>query len=194
MMIGYARVSALHQDLDIQMEALTKAGCERIYQEKLTAKDTDRPEFQKMMASIKEGDTIVATYLDRLCRNMMNALEFSDEVDSKNANFFIVQQPFFDTRTPAGKLIFQFMAGIAEFERSLILERTSRGRAKAVQNGVKMGRKPGCILPKTIERANIIQSMMQSGYSQYKIAKHLKISPGAVCRIVKKMPSLFKAS
>jgi DNA invertase Pin-like site-specific DNA recombinase len=142
MKIGYARVSTLEQNLDLQLQALKKAGCRRIFQEKISASIGNRPEFQRMLDQIRAGDTIVVWKLDRLALSTRYLLETMEMIQETDAKFQSLSEPWADTTTHAGKMIMTIFSGIAEFERGLIRERTSAGREAAKKRGVRFGRPP----------------------------------------------------
>ena len=125
MKIGYARVSTLEQNLDLQLHALKKAGCRRIFQEKISAGTRNRPEFQRMLDQIRAGDTIAVWKLDRLARSTRDLLETMETIQQFGAKFQSLSEPWADTTTHAGKMTMTIFAGIAEFGRRLIRERTS---------------------------------------------------------------------
>jgi DNA invertase Pin-like site-specific DNA recombinase len=140
MRLGYARVSTQEQNLDLQLQALKKAGCEKIFQEKVSGVERQRPEFLRMLDQIREGDIVVVWKLDRLARSTRNLLEIMDTLREAGAGFQSLCEPWADTTTAAGKMIMTVFAGIAEFERELIRERTAAGRVAAKNRGVRFGR------------------------------------------------------
>jgi DNA invertase Pin-like site-specific DNA recombinase len=140
MKIGYARVSTLEQSLDLQLRALKKSGCKRIFQEKVSSTGRKRLEFLRMLDQIREGDTIVVWKLDRLARSTRELLETMGTIGEAGARFQSLSEPWADTTTHAGKMIMTVFAGIAEFERELIRERTAAGREAARSRGVRFGR------------------------------------------------------
>jgi DNA invertase Pin-like site-specific DNA recombinase len=142
MLIGYARVSTDDQHLDHQRAALRAAGCHRIYAEKVSGAKRDRPELARMLDHLREGDVVVATRLDRLARSTRDLLEIAELLNRAGAGLRSLAEPWADTTSAAGKMVLTIFAGIAEFERSLIAERTSTGRAAARQKGVRFGRPP----------------------------------------------------
>jgi len=142
MLIGYARVSTEDQDPRLQLAALKDAKCRRVYQEKKSGARADRPELRRMMDQLREGDTIVVWRLDRLARSTRDLLELCEEIDTAGAGLRSISEPWADTTSPAGKMILTVFGGIAEFERSLIRERTGAGRKAAMKRGVKFGRPP----------------------------------------------------
>ena len=140
MKIGYARVSTQDQKLDLQLKALKKAGCQKIFREKVSGFNRQRPEFQRMLDQIRPGDVIVVWKLDRLARSTRDLLNTMDTINEAGGQFLSVSEPWANTTTHAGKMIMTVFAGIAEFERDLIRERTGAGREAAKQRGVRFGR------------------------------------------------------
>jgi len=134
--IGYARVSTQDQNLDLQLRALKKAGCRKIFQEKISGSSAVRPEFQRMFDQLREGDVVVVWKLDRLARSTRDLLETMETIRDLGARFQSLSEPWADTTTHAGKMIMTVFAGIAEFERDLIRERTTAGRNAARRRGV----------------------------------------------------------
>ena len=115
MKIGYARVSTLDQNLDLQLQALKKAGCRRIFQEKISGSNRDRPEFRRMLDHIREDDIIVVWKLDRLARSTRDLLETMEAIREAGGRFQSISEPWADTTSHAGKMIMTIFAGIAEF-------------------------------------------------------------------------------
>src|SRR5262245_22091136 len=140
--IGYARVSTDGQSLQSQTEALHGAGCARIFAEKISGAYSDRPQLAKAIAALAEGDTLVVCKLDRLARSTRDLLNTIDAIGKAGATFKSLGDAWADTTTPAGKLMLTVLGGLAEYERHLILGRTSEGRQRAQQRGVRFGRKP----------------------------------------------------
>ena len=140
MNIGYARVSTLDQNLDLQMQALRKAGCQKIFREKVSGASRERPEFQRMLEQLRDGDTVIVWKLDRLARSTRDPLETMETIREAGARFQSLSEPWANTTSHAGKLIMTVFAGIAEFERDLIRERTSAGREAARRRGIHSGR------------------------------------------------------
>jgi DNA invertase Pin-like site-specific DNA recombinase len=140
--IGYARVSTQDQDLTGQLEALTAAGATTIFREKISGARADRPQMAKLMASLKEGDVILVTKLDRLGRSTRELLDLIERIGKAGAAFRSLGDPLFDTTSSQGRLLSTLLAATAEFERDLIRERTGDGRKRAMAKGVKFGRKP----------------------------------------------------
>ena len=140
MIVGYARVSTTDQNLDGQLEELKKAGAIRIFQEKVSATRGDRPQFAKLLATVKAGDTLIVCRLDRLARSLRELLVTLDHFGKAGVVFKSLGDPLFDTSTAQGRLLLAVLGAVAEFEASLIRERTSAGRVRAKANGVRFGR------------------------------------------------------
>ena len=140
--IGYARVSTEGQSLDAQIAALKAARAETIFREKISGARADRPQLTKLMASLRKGDVVVVTKLDRLGRSTRELLNLLDAIDKAGAKFRSIGDPAWNAETPTGRLLSTLLAGIAEFERELIRERTGEGRKRAMAAGVRFGRKP----------------------------------------------------
>jgi DNA invertase Pin-like site-specific DNA recombinase len=138
--IGYARVSTADQLLTVQLEALQEAGCQKIYREKASGAQRQRPELGRLLEQLREGDTVLVWKLDRLARSTRDLLEIVEALRESGAAFQSLSEPWADTTSPAGKMIMTVFAGIAEFERELIRERTGAGRAEAQRRGVRFGR------------------------------------------------------
>lgn len=172
--VGYARVSTTGQKLDVQLDALK--GCKRIYQEKVSATSHKRPELDKMLSYVREGDVVVITKLDRLGRSVVDLCNIAQDLEKRGVGLEVIDQKI-DTRTSVGKLMFNMIAAVAEFELSLRHERQMDGIAKAKEQGVQFGRK------KSIDREAVL-SLHQQGLSMGDIAKELKISKGSVHGIV----------
>lgn len=141
MIVGYARVSTDGQTLDAQHAALRVAGCEKVYSEKISGAITDRPALAKAIGGLGSGDTLVVTKLDRLARSTSDLLNTLDAISKAGATFKSLGDPWCDTTSAHGKLMVTVLAGLAEFERHLILTRTSEGRTRAKARGVRFGRK-----------------------------------------------------
>jgi DNA invertase Pin-like site-specific DNA recombinase len=139
--VGYARVSTEGQDLSGQVDALKAAGAKTIYREKISGARADRPQLAKLMAALKAGDVVVVTKLDRLGRSTRELLDLIDRIGKAGAAFRSLGDPLWDTSSAQGRLLSTLLAGIAEFERELIRERTGDGRKRAMANGIKFGRK-----------------------------------------------------
>ena len=138
MRIGYARVSTTGQNLDMQLDSLSKAGCEKIYKEKESGVK-ERPVLNELLSYIRMGDELVVYKLDRLGRSLKDLLSIVDDLQKRQINLVSLSDNI-DAKTPSGKMMMQIFAILAEYERNLIIERTKHGRAVAMLNGKKMGR------------------------------------------------------
>ena len=137
---GYARVSTRDQDLTAQLDALKAAGAETVFREKVSGVRADRPQLAKLMASLKVGDIVVVTKLDRLGRSTRELLELIERIAKAGASFRSLGDPLWDTSSSQGRLLSTLLAAIADFERDLIRERTGEGRKRAMAAGTKFGR------------------------------------------------------
>jgi len=140
MIVGYARVSTDGQTLDAQQASLKAAGAEKVFSEKVSGAKTDRRQLANAIAALGPEDVLLVTRLDRLARSTRDLLNVLAMVSEKQAGFRSLADPMIDTTSPHGKLILAVLAALAEFERSMILARTSEGRTRAKARGVKFGR------------------------------------------------------
>ena len=140
--IGYARCSTLDQSVDGQIAQLKAAGCVKVYSEKVSgaAARSARPVFAKMLTTLRRGDLLIVARIDRLARSLRELVNVLHDLDQAGVGFRSIGDPWCDTRSPTGKLMLAVIGGLAEYERSLIVSRTSEGRARAKANGVKFGR------------------------------------------------------
>ena len=128
------------QTLDAQLASLRAAGADRVYSEKVSGAKTDRRKLTNAIAALGPGDVLLVTRLDRLARSTRDLLNVLAQVSDRGAGFRSLADPMIDTTSPHGKLILAVLAALAEFERSMILARTSEGRTRAKARGVKFGR------------------------------------------------------
>ncbi len=179
MKIGYARVSTEDQRLTVQLEVLKKAGCTRIYREKVSGALRDRPELNRLLDQLRKGDVVIVWKLDRLARSTRNLLEIVESISNVEARFQSISEPWADTTTHAGKMIMTIFAGIAEFERDLIRERTGAGRADAQKRGVRFGR------PKKMneDQQELARRLLQEGKSVREVARTFSIHPATLYRM-----------
>lgn len=129
---GYARVSTVSQDLELQLQVLKNEGCEKIYSEKFTGTKADRPKFQELLTVLEPGDILVVTKLDRFARSTVDAIKTIKMLFEKGVKVHILNMGLVED-TPTGRLIFSIMSAFAEFERDMIVERTQEGKAIAKQ-------------------------------------------------------------
>ena len=183
MKIGYARVSTDDQTLDLKIDALQSAGCERIYREHASGKNTDRTELKQCLHALREGDTLVVWRLDRLGRSMTDLINTVTKLESEGVAFCSVTESL-DTSTPAGKFIFHVFSSLAEFERNMIRERTSAGLKSARARG-RVGGRPAKI---TDDDKRMISALLADKSNDPKtIAKRFKISKSSMYRVAKEV-------
>jgi len=140
MLLGYARVSTKEQNLDRQLDQLKEAKVEKVFQEKITGTKKDRPELAKLLDQVRKGDTILITDLTRISRSTKDLFNLVSELDSKGINIKSLKESWLDTTTAQGKLMFTIFAGLSQFERDLISERTKEGLKSARARGRFGGR------------------------------------------------------
>ena len=179
MHIMYARVSATDQNLDLQIEAGKKAGCEKIFEEKRSGKNMDRPEFKRMLDILRDGDVVVVYKLDRLARSTIDLLKTIQSFDQMGVGFKSLSEAWADTTTPHGRLMITIFAGLAEFEREQIRERQRDGIAEARRQGKHLGRRP-----KLDEyKKDLAIVLLKGGKSLGETAKMLDVSRRTIARI-----------
>lgn len=152
MKYGYGRVSTLHQDLEAQLQALKKEGCDKIYTDKFTGTKTNRPEFSKLLQTLKEGDTLVVTKLDRFARTTEDGIKTVKSLFERGIKVHVLNMGLIED-TPTGRLILNVMLAFAEFERDMIVERTQEGKLIAKQNPDFREGRPKKFSKKQIEHA-----------------------------------------
>ncbi len=184
-LIGYARVSTRDQKLHRQVDALTAAGCHRIFEEKLSGKNTDRPELAKCLDYLRPGDTIVVLELWRLGRSLQDLISSVGELRRRDIGFKSLHEAL-DTTTPDGRRVFHVFAALAGFIRELIVEGTNEGLAAARARGVRLGRPPA-MNPEQIQSARTLLTQPENTVSS--IAKLLGVSRSTIYKYV---PELTK--
>lgn len=182
MLLGYARVSTEGQSLAVQQAALVEAGCAKLFVEKASGARGDRDGLARMLDHVRPGDIVVVTRLDRLARSTADLLRVAGELEQGGAGLRSLAEPWADTTSPAGRMILTVFAGIAEFERSLILDRTRAGREAAQHRGVKFGRKTR-LSPAQIATARHL--MDEAGQSAREVAAVLKCHPATLYRALR---------
>lgn len=175
--IGYARVSSTGQKLDVQLEKLNQAKCDRIYQEKYSGRTADRPEFQNCMNYLREGDTLIVTRLDRLARSVIHLAQLANRFQTEQIDLLVLDQNI-DTSTSTGRLMFNMLSCIAEFENDLRTDRQAEGIAKAREQGIRFGRPPKV----TDSKRKAIYSKRQDGASISQISKEFKLGEATIYR------------
>lgn len=178
MKIGYARVSTGDQSLDQQLQVLKEAGCRKIYQEKVSGAKRQRPQLESMLEHLREEDILVVWRLGRLARSTRDLLNIIDSLQQSGTHFKSLSEPWADTTSYAGRMIMTVFAGIGEFERSLILERTGTGREAAKKRGVRFGR-PSKF---NLEQKALVKRLLSEGESIKNIAKTMNVHPSTVYR------------
>lgn len=181
MRFGYARVSTSDQNLGLQIDALEALGCERIFQETISSRRTERPELQALWAQLRDGDEVAVYKLDRIARSTKELLELMEELGRRGVAVRSIHEPWADTTTPGGKMIMTVFAGIAEFERELIRQRTDDGRKAAQARGVRFGR------PSRLSKAQIglLLDARQGGKSVSELAEAFCVSRDTIYRTIK---------
>ena len=174
--IGYARVSTGGQKLERQIDALTRAGCRRIFAEKRSGKNTERPELAAALEFIRPGDTLVVPSLDRLSRSLQELITSVGELRRREVGFTSLHESL-DTTTPGGRLVFHVFAALAEFIRELIVAGTHEGLAAARARG-RVGGRPSVVTPDIIRAAR--DMLPNPEHSITSIAKLLGVSPGTL--------------
>jgi len=171
MKIGYCRVSTDDQNPDLQLTALKRAGCRRLFTDKATGAHIKRPELGKCLKTLKAGDTLIVWKLDRLGRSLHDLIGLLDDLKTRGVAFRSVTESI-DTTTPTGRAMWQMVGILAELERSLIQERTKAGRTAAQARGVKMGRKP--LL--TAQQVAHARKLIEQGEHHNTVARSLGVS------------------
>jgi len=178
MLIGYARVSTLDQNLELQLVALNQAGCGRIYQEKISGAQRDRPELLNAISYMREGDTLVVWKLDRLARSLRQLIETVDKLEKMDMGLRSLTESM-DTTTSSGKLIFHIFASLAEFERSVIRDRTLAGLAAARRLG-RVGGRPPSLKPDDLVMAKAM--LRDVNITVEDVARRLNVAPSTLYR------------
>ena len=185
---GYARVSTNGQTLASQDAKLHAAGAAKVYAEKMSGARTDRPELGKLLKRLDAGDVLLVTRLDRLARSTRDLLNILDLIGKRDAGFKSLADPWADTTTPHGRLMLTVLGGLAEFERALILARTSDGRTRAKAKGVKFGR-PAKL---TAHQRREAMQRLAEGAVQADLARSYGVSQATISRLA--APGPFAAS
>lgn len=182
MRIGYVRVSSLDQNPDRQIEELKAQQAEKIFMDKVSGKNTDRPELQRMLSFIREGDTLIVHSLDRLARNLADLLTMVQDLTCRGVSvIFLNERLSFEAgadASPTSKLMLSMIGAFAEFERSMIRRRQAEGIALAKERGVYKGR-PRSISDETLETVN---ALVEQGVPLASAAKKVGISRSTVYR------------
>lgn len=171
MLIGYTRVSTQDQNQELQIDALKKAGCQKVYDDKITGNSVERPGLTKALEMLREGDTLVVWKLDRLGRSVKNLIDLVGELQKRDVQFKSLTDAI-DTSTPSGRFFFHVMASLAEMERELTIERTRAGLEAARQLGRKGGRRRRM----TDSKVESAKKLLSNGVLPRDVAKNLGVS------------------
>ena len=171
MLIGYARVSTKDQNLELQLQALEQAGCEKVYEDKISGSRTEREGLSRALEHIREGDTFVVWKLDRLGRTTKGLIDFVKDLENKGIGFRSLTDSI-DTSSAHGRFFFHVMSALAEMEKALIVERTQAGLAVAKAQGKVGGRKRLF----TEDKIKIAKKLLEAGTPPKDVAKTLGVS------------------
>jgi len=176
--LGYARVSTEDQSLDAQRQKLTAAGCEMMFEEKVSGARRHRPELERLLGQIRKGDVLVISRLDRLARSTAELLRITEVLTEKSAGLQSLDEPWADTTSPSGRMVLTVFAGIPEFERHLIRSRTEDGRRAALARGVAFGR------PRKMStrQAALARELVHEGKSISEVARTFNVHPATIYR------------
>lgn len=181
MLVGYARVSTGDQDPALQLQALKKAGCKRVFEETASGAQRERPQLAAALDFMREGDTLVVWRLDRLARSLKQLIETVEAFDKHGTHLHSLTERI-DTSTPNGRLTFHLFGALAEFERGLIRERTLAGLAAARANG-RVGGRPRSVTEKQLRIARTLLSAGELTVAE--VAEQIGISPASLYRYLK---------
>ena len=178
MIIGYARVRTDDQSLDSQTDALSAAGAEKVFADKISGSRRTRPELDRMLEQLRDSDVVIVTKYDRLARSLKDLLEIVEVIRERGAGFRSLAEDI-DTTTPAGRLVFHVFASIAQFERERISERTREGLASARRRGRIGGRPPALT---TAQKDEVRRMRDEEHRAIPEIARLFKVSERTVRR------------
>ncbi|WP_332392872.1 recombinase family protein [Burkholderia ubonensis] len=168
--LGYARVSTEEQSLDLQLIALSAAGCVQTFTDRgVSGGALERPGLHALLKAMRPGDTLVVWRLDRLGRSLSHLIQLMTDLQRRGVDFRSLNEAI-DTRTPTGRLTFHMIAALAEFERALIADRTRAGMSAARQRGQRIGR-PRALTPDQVE----IAAQMMQNHSMAEVADHFAV-------------------
>lgn len=178
MLVGYARVSTQDQKPELQLDALNAAGCERVFTEQASGAQRDRPELKAVVEYMRDGDTLVVWKLDRLARSMKQLIETVEGLEERGIGFRSLTEAI-DTTTPGGKLVFHVFGALAEFERSIIRERTRAGLDAAKARG-RTGGRPRKLTEGDLKAARAM--LIHGSLTVEEVARQLRVSPATLYR------------
>ena len=178
MKLGYARVSTEDQRLDLQRARLVEAGCGRLFEEKVSGAARQRPALERLLREMRTDDVLVVTRLDRLARSTAELLRIAEAIAERAGGLQSLEEPWADTTTPAGRMVLTVVAGVAEFERALIRQRTDEGRQAAKRRGVTFGR------PRKLrsDQKALVLALVQEGRSISEVARTFNVHPATIHR------------
>ena len=179
MIYGYARVSTAAQDETGQVRQLKAARCEKVFREKITGTTADRPQLAALMKKLAHGDVVITPAVNHLSRDTTDLLVIARDMQRAGAGIRSPAEPFLDTTSDFGEIIFAILGVAAKLERRRILERTARGRADAMARGVKIGRKP-ILTPHQQKEA---RKRLEAGETQRSIARSYNVSQSTISRL-----------
>lgn len=182
MLFGYARVSTQEQDAAPQIAALKKAGCERIFQEKVSGGRWDRLELHRLLGQLRKGDVLVVWKLDRLSRSLKDVLTIMEKIALIGAGFRSLTEVI-DTTSPAGRMMMQIVGTFAEFERAMLRERTHHGLEAARQQGRVGGRRPKL---KATQQEEIVHLVTSGQKTAADAARLFNVHPSTVSRLLQR--------
>jgi DNA invertase Pin-like site-specific DNA recombinase len=184
MLVGYARVSATHQNLDRQLALLKDEGCERIFKEKISGREgVKRPQLNKAIEALGKGDVLVLAEWDRATRSMLDGIKIIERVASRGATFKALDRKWLDLTTPIGRGILAFLSSLAEDERARILARANGGRAAAKKRGVKFGPKPKLAAHQARDAVRMVR---EEGRSLREVAHHYHVGHSTIVRALER--------
>jgi DNA invertase Pin-like site-specific DNA recombinase len=181
MQYGYARVSSVDQNPDMQLKALQRAGCQKVFKDEASGATAKRPGLMRCIKSLQNGDRLTVWRLDRLARSLRDLVAMIEDFNKRGIQFRSLTEEI-NTTTPGGKLVFHIFAALAEFERGLIIERTREGMRAARARGVRSGPKPK-LSRQQIEHA---QRLIDEGQYRQRVADLFKVSRVTLYRALAK--------
>jgi len=181
-LIGYARVATDERDLRDQRSQLENVGCSRIFSEKVCGAWSHCPQLERMLDQLRAGDVVTVTRLDRLARSTRDLLDTAETIQEAGAGLRSLAESWADTTSPAGHMVLTIFAGIAEFERSLILDRTRRGREAAMARGVRFGRPPAL----SDEQVAHASALLTQGRTAAQVAQLLGVHRATLYRALRR--------
>ena len=192
MLVGYARVSANHQNLDRQLAVLKAEGCKRVFKEKESGREgVQRPELERAIEVLGQGDVLVLAEWDRATRSMMDGIRIIERVAARGAMLKALDRQWLDLTTPIGKGILAFLSALAEDERSRILARANGGRAAAKKRGVRFGPKPRLAPHQEREAARMVR---EQGQSLRAVAHHYQVGHSTIVRALDRIERKHRQS